>query len=347
MDKWYEKQEEGAIILASEVTLLRNLASYRFAGRLEEVDAAQLVQQVRQRSAGLEEADGMKYYSCSVNRLQELEKQSLQEWSILSEEVIRKGQDTALIISEDEGVRVLVNDENHLHIHTTAAGEDMTEALRRAKLAENCMATLGFARDESYGFLTTSPQDTGTGMHAAYLLFLPGLAMTGKLAELMERISKSGPAQVMFREVYKQMSKSGAFFYRLENRRTMGLAQEEITDNLTAALRQTAELEKQCRERLLTISKQELSDKVMRSYGVLRYAKLMSSEDGMLLLSQLKFGCDLGIITFRKTPRIFEQMHRIQPANIQKCLGKRMSGVERSAARAEYLNRMMMQNELI
>ncbi len=60
-----------------------------------------------------------------------------------------------------------------------------------------------------------------------------------------------------------------------------------------------------------------------------------------MLFSQLKFGCDLGMILFGQELSLYEQFIRIRPANLQKLCGKNMNEAQQERYRAEYFNRLM------
>ena len=53
---------------------------------------------------------------------------------------------------------------------------------------EKCLEGLGYAYDPRFGYLSASPLNTGTGFHADYLLFLPAIAMAGKIKKLSDEI---------------------------------------------------------------------------------------------------------------------------------------------------------------
>lgn len=338
MNKWYEKSEEDSIVISSRVRLARNVAEYHFADKMKEKECAALAQRVRSLAAALEEKEGIKYYSCSVNKLSDLEKESLKEWYIISDLLAGKRQETALVLSEDEGISIMVNEEDHIRIQSVAPGADLDGAYFRADKVDNCLEELNYAFDSRYGYLTTTPLNAGTGMRASYLVFLPAITMTGKIQKLADEVGKYG---VMIRGIPGEGTKTQGYLYRISNQKTLGCTEREIIDNLKQILRQIIDQENKYRDYLCSISADEIEDKVYRSYGVLRYAKRVTTDDALTLLAQLKLGRDLGMITLKKNIHLYEQMIKIQPANLQKIYGKSLSSVERGAYRGEYLNKLM------
>lgn len=338
MNKWYENKAEDGVVISSRVRLARNVAEYHFAAKMKDKECEALAGRVRGMAAELEGRDGMKYYSCSVNKLSELEKASLAEWYIISELLAKKRQETALVLSEDEGVSIMVNEEDHIRIQAVAPGADLNGAYARAARVDDCLEELGYAFDDRYGYLTTSPMNAGTGMRASFLVFLPAVTMMGKIQKLADEVGKYG---VMIRGIPGDGTKTQGYLYRLSNQKTLGCTEHEIMENLKQILRQIVEQEERHREYLFLTNKDEMEDKAYRSFGVLRYAKKITTEDGLMLLAQLKMGRDMDLIEVNPTLSLYEQMIRIQPANLQKMCGKSLNSAERELYRGEYLNRLM------
>lgn len=343
MKKWYERQEEDSIVISSRVRLARNVAEYHFAPKMKDRECTALAERVRSCTGELESRENMKYFSCCVNKLSGMEKTSLREWYIISELFAEKQQETALVLSEDEGISIMVNEEDHIRIQSVVPGADLDGAYFRADRVDNSLAEeLTYAFDERYGYLTTSPLNAGTGMRASYLVFLPAITMTGKIQKLADEVGKYG---VSIRGIPGEGTKTNGFLYRISNQKTLGSTEREIMDNLRQILRQIIDQEIKYREYLYSANTGEIEDKVYRSFGVLRYAKRVTTEEALILLAQLKFGRDLGLVQMKKQINLYEQMIRIQPANLQKISGKTMSQEERCVYRAEYLNRLMEQAE--
>lgn len=232
----------------------------------------------------------------------------------------------------------MVNEEDHICIQTSTGGADLNSAYYRAAGIDDCFEELGYAYDERYGYLTASPQNAGTGLHAEYLVFLPAITMVGKLAKLSEEIGKY---DIIIRGVLGEGTKSEAFLYRIINQKTLGSTEEEIIGNIEQVLKKIVEQELKYRKFLCEGGEDEIADKVYRSYGILRYAKKLASSDALMLFSQLKFGRDLGMISFGQELSLYEQFIRIRPANLQKLCGKNMNEAQQEHYRAEYFNRLM------
>ena len=90
---------------------------------------------------------------------------------------------------------------------------------------------------------------------------------------------------------------------------------------------------------MLSMYADEIEDQVYRAYVILKYARQITSDDAMALLSQLKFGADCGLIKFDREFNIHKMMMGVQPGSLQWTLGKSVGSLTRDKSRAEYIRR--------
>lgn len=337
MQRWYEQEcRDCDVILSSRIRLARNLKGRLFPERMVPEEAKQVVDSILALTPELTLKEEKKFYPCRVNALRDLDRASMVEGNIISSLLAQKQTDTGLILSEDESVSIMINEEDHLHIQTIYCGMNMSKALAEAMKVDDYFGDqFGYAFDDRYGYLTSCPTNVGTGLRASYIMFLPALSIAGKIEKLMEEISKYG---VQIRSFYGEGAKSYGHMYQVSNKTSLGRSESEIIDNLDQIVTQVMNQERKRREYILTVNSEEIEDKVYRSYGVLKYAKKVSTADAMLMLSQLKFGKDSNVIRFQGECNIQQLMMEIMPANFQKIIGKTINHSERDRYRAEYLN---------
>lgn len=233
----------------------------------------------------------------------------------------------------------MVNEEDHLRIQAMASGMNIKYAMERADKIDDLLSEqLPIAFDDTYGYLTTCPTNTGTGLRASYMVFLPALTMAGKLERLAQEVGKYG---IIIRGIYGEGSKALGFIYQISNQKTLGSSEQDIIESLNQVILQVIKLERTRREYMLSINAEEIKDKVYRSYGILKYAKLITTVDAMTLLAQIKLGFDTGLIKLKETPNFHRIMMEIQPASLQKQYGKVIGNGERERVRAEFLNKRL------
>ncbi|MDF2943463.1 MAG: putative ATP:guanido phosphotransferase Hore [Herbinix sp.] len=338
MLKWYEQiVPDSDVVISSRVRLARNLDNYPFSAKIVEEQAVALVNEVKGITNSLSEEDNRRFYSCNISTLSEIDKIAMVERHIVSPLLAEKEQTTGLILSEDETVSIMVNEEDHVRIQAIVGGMNLEQAYGVAdRIDDIAYDKLHFAYDEKYGYLTACPTNAGTGMRASCMVFLPALSAARMIPKLIEEVSKYG---VTIRGIYGEGTKSLGNIYQISNQKTMGNSESEIIENLKRVVLQVVKQERKRREYMLSVSSDEIEDQVFRSYGVLKYARQISAEDAMTLLSQLKFGADCGLITFDREFNIHKLMMGVQPGSLQWTLGKNVGSITRDQSRAEYIRK--------
>lgn len=337
MNKWYESVDDTSdIFISSRIRFARDLNDFNFAPKLTNEEADQLVARVKTVLPKLREADpGKRYYGCDVNELSELDKNAMVEKHIISPEFAAKQQHTGLILSEDESVSIMVNEEDHIRLQVVHSGMNLEDALKEANDIDDLMnEVLHFAFDEKLGYLTACPTNVGTGMRASYMVFLPALTSANRMPQLVEEVSKYG---ITIRGMYGENSKSMGGLYQISNLKTLGYSEKELIENLNRIVAQIVQQEKKRRVYLLSSSYDEMEDKLYRSYGILKYAKSISSSEAMGLLADVKLGIDMGLLKPLDSANVFRLMMAIRPSSLQWKLSKNVGKVTRDRMRADYI----------
>ena len=125
--------------------------------------------------------------------------------------------------------------------------------------------------------------------------------------------------------------------YQLSNQVTLGISEKAAIENLKNIAEQLVSQELAAQKRMTESA--QTQDKILRSLGVLRYAKLISCDEAMELLSNVRFGISSGIITDITTDSIDSMLEKIQPAVIMVENGD-ISPEERDVIRAKMVNRL-------
>ncbi|MDD3172276.1 MAG: protein arginine kinase [Herbinix sp.] len=338
MLKWYEQMvPDSDVVISSRIRLARNLDNYPFSSKITEEQATALVNEVKGVAASLTEQEKRKFYTCNISTLSDIDKTAMVERHIVSPLLAEKEQTTGLILSEDETISIMINEEDHVRIQAIVGGLNLEQAYQEADHVDDlAYHKLHFAYDEKYGYLTACPTNAGTGMRASCMVFLPALSSARMIQKLIEEVGKYG---VTVRGIYGEGTKSLGNIYQISNQKTMGISENEIIENLKRIVSQVVKQERKRREYMLSVGADEIQDQVYRSYGVLKYARQISSDDAMTLLSQLKFGADCGLIEFDREFNIHKLMMGVQPGSLQWTLGKNVGSVTRDQSRAEYIRK--------
>jgi protein arginine kinase len=207
-----------------------------------------------------------------------------------------------------------------------------------SRIDDGIAKEISFAFLPDCGYLTACPTNTGTGMRGSVMLHLPGLVMTRQIDRVLAAIAK---LSFTSRGLYGEGTQASGNFFQISNQVSLGHSEDEIIENINGIIKQIIEQEKQAREVMFSKNRPVLEDRINRSLGILKSARIISSQETVELLSMVRLGSDLGIIKDLDKRRINELFIITQPAHLQKIEGKRLSSEERDVKRAELIRKKL------
>lgn len=327
------------IVLSTRIRLARNLADRTFTIRARE----------EERRAVLDAVDGAWQHSSfarggmrlALDELSGEERQLLHERHVVSKELLaaaleRVGRSaTAVYLSGSAGA--MVNEEDHLRLQTLQSGFALPPAYQALERLDGELgAVLPFAFHEQFGYLTACPTNAGTGLRASVLIHLPGLVLTKEVSKVLQGLTQVG---LTFRGLYGEGSEVVGNFFQLSNQTTLGKSEEDLLDHLGKIVRQVVAYEEQARQVLLRDAPQIIADKVWRAYGLLRYARSLSFDECMNLLSGVRLGVGAKLISGVGLYTLNKLLIFTQPAHLA-ALDK-SAAHDADVARAGYVRRML------
>jgi len=285
-DQIYENQRD--IVLSTRVRLARNLAEYPFPSKLDLAGRQKVCEAVRGAAQGW--MPELQY--TDMGGLSQQEAISLAERRLVSAEFAGQSEGSALLLSPDERISIMLCEEDHIRLQVYGKGLDLHEAYAIADQIDTALsAKLGFAFDERLGYLTQCPTNLGTAMRASVLLHLPALARLGRVGRLGESISKLG---LTIRGAFGEGSEAEGALFQLSNQVTLGIGEQAALENLHAITLQIADQER--RAQLELLKDPAMENKVWRALGLLLYARRLDSKETMQLLSLAALGACGGVL---------------------------------------------------
>lgn len=341
IQKWYEYPSiDETEIISSRVRLARNLAKYPFCLRLNNESARNIIADAKSSLMGLNPYPGL--VLCYIDLYEKTfgELKELSEKHTISPVMVNKSSLRALLHNEEENLSIMLNEEDHVRIQSIFVGQDLEKAYNHAAKIDDLMSeNLEFAFDPEFGYLTSCPTNTGTGLRASYMLHLPVLEHTGNLKVYADFIAKAGFA---IRGAHGEGSEPMGSLYQVSNQITLGKSEEETISALKHLAVQIIEKETQLRERILSEYYKETEDTVWRACGILENCRKLSLREGMKLLSDFRCGRIMGILQKQiNTGTIYNLMLNIQPHNLQRIMGKAVDIRHEDALRADYVRSAM------
>lgn len=321
------------IVMSSRIRLARNISKISFPNRGNKKDLQKVLDIVDQ---AIKEIDFFK--NATVFRMVELDnidRQFLVERHLMSHEHAANPEGKSLIVSPEEILAVMVNEEDHLRIQVMQSGLNLNETWKIiTNIDDNLSQKIDYAFSPNWGYLTACPTNTGTAMRGSVMLHLPALVMTRQINKILTAIAKLSFAS---RGFYGEGTHARGNFYQISNQVSLGHKEEEILQNINGLIRQVIEQEEQARQALMVQNKAMLVDKIYRSLGILKNAHIISSQETVELLSMVRLGIDLNVIDKIDRKTINELFITIQPAHLQKIEGKKLSTSARDVRRASLI----------
>ncbi|MCL2350787.1 MAG: ATP--guanido phosphotransferase [Defluviitaleaceae bacterium] len=340
MEKWYEQDlaDEG-VIISSRVRLARNLANYPFPTRLAMTEAAICVRSMRasvfsEQNRDYIENEGLKF--SDLTHLSNWDLNSMAERHVISPAMAQKDTVRGLISSESENLSVMFNEEDHIRIQSIFVGQDLDAAYTTAATLDDMMAeNLDYAFDKDFGYLTSCPTNTGTGLRASYMLHIPILESSGALKAFGDVITKMG---CVMRGAHGEGTSSMGGIYQISNQKTLGKTEDEIIDSLKQLTNQLVEKEKSLQEQMTKEFLAEAIDSVWRSWAILAHCRKINLGEAIRHLSEIRLGHNVGIHTPRpQNSNIYSLMSKIQPFSLQKIMGTATDARHLDMLRADFL----------
>lgn len=320
------------IAVSTRIRLARNISGIPYPGKMSFQDAQNLIKQVWEAFDNSPLKNELKLYD--MNRISDLEKKSLIEKHLISTEICASRVPSAAIISNDEKISLMINEEDHIRLQVFRAGLDAENAYDTAKKIEALLGEkLSFDVDEEFGFLTSCPTNAGTGLRASVMLHLPAISAAHRVNPLLKWAANLG---MTVRGLYGEGSKASGALFQLSNQITLGTGEKDIIARFTAAACSLISEERRISAELFEKNPYELKDKCLRSLGILKNAYMISSSEALNLVSNVCMGANSGIIKNIDTYRLRSALFSSMPASLV-LLSQDESAQQRDVRRAQIL----------
>jgi protein arginine kinase len=326
---------EKEIVMTSRIRLARNLKNYKFPTKMTSEEAARIINDTN-RSINSDDS-GLNYKLLYMKDLSDVDKNVLIEKHLISPALAESKDKGALLLSLNEKSSIMINEEDHIRIQVLGSGMCLNECWEKGNRIDDVLEEeLDFAFDRELGYITSCPTNIGTGMRASVMLHLPALSITNQIDKLLYSISQLG---VAVRGVYGEGTKSMGHLYQISNQGTLGASEEKLIEKITQIVVQIIQKEKATRELLIKNNRDEIEDELYRALGLLSYARSMSTDEAMKLISYVKLGREMGIVEGLQNKNLYDLMVNVQPNNLIANTNGELTVKERDMKRAEFIRR--------
>ncbi|MBR4067947.1 MAG: ATP--guanido phosphotransferase [Clostridia bacterium] len=330
---------QKSVVVSGRVRLARNYADLPFS-RPGNGECAQLC--IGRAVSAMEKACPNRYDLCRLSEISATDQLALVESHLISNDLMKNSATGAALIRDDRKISIMVNEEDHLRIQAMVDGLNLEDAAHEAFIAEEALEKAhGFSFDPQLGYLTSCPTNTGTGLRASLMLHLPMLDHFKQMGTVNQSVAKLG---LTLRGIYGEGSDALGSVYQVSNQITLGRSEKDIIEAVTVVGRQLISMENKLRQRYLQNSATELRDRIMRSYGLLRYAVSMDEKELMQHWSHLRLGICMGML-----PHSPEQADRLlttaQDAHVKQYVTKHAPQITLKEGRCHLIQETLAQEE--
>lgn len=313
------------VVLTTRIRFARNIKGKKFTNNMSSHEKEDLLLQIKDKLKN-------DYNVLRLSDIDDVTKKSLVETHTISKELINENY-SAIIHDEKNNIVIMINEEDHFRIQAFANGFDTEETYRNIKEADKIISkNIEYAINKDYGYITACPTCIGTGMRVSVMLHLPSLEKIHALDRVFSNISNLG---IAIRGMYGENSNSECAIYQISNQKTIGMTEEDIIKKVNEVTSYLVKQERKAREMLET--RIEVKDDILRSYGILKYAELVSKKEAMRLLSNIYLGINMKYINDIKLYNIKELMEEVGINTLRKKLKDNFSIEEENIKRAEYI----------
>jgi protein arginine kinase len=326
------------IVISSRIRLARNVSGFAFLTRCSRSERQALESRIRDVTLQSRLASQMLYVD--LEAAPQVDRDLLVERHLISKPHAAAEGARGVAIGEQETVSIMINEEDHLRIQVLRSGLQLEEAWEQINQIDDTLESqLDFAFHPRFGYLTACPTNLGTGIRVSVMLHLPALKLTGEIEKVFRAAKEM---KLAVRGLYGEGTEATGDFYQVSNQTTLGRSEEEIiSDFKHVVIPKIVDFEHNARRTLLNDRTVALDDKVYRALGILRSARLLSSDEVLFLLSHLRMGVNLERVKGLDIKTINELFLLTQSAHLQKIQGRKLEGDPRRAARAEYVRRRL------
>lgn len=327
------------IVVSSRVRLARNITNLPFTHNTDLEKSENVLKCV---SNALIKISDFNFYKCKSLKKDMLDE--MLEDHLISGELINNSDISCVAVSQDSTVSIMVNEEDHIREQCLLNGLNLKRAYDIISDIDNELSqNINFAFDDKLGYLTACPTNVGTGLRASVMMFLPGITLTNNVQEMVNVVAKLG---LCVRGAYGEGSSASGYLFQISNQFSLGKTEQEIVQLVETTALKICDLETEARKMLLEANKAELTNDILRSFGILSSCYTLTTKEAINLLSKVKLGIDMKIINLKSPEIIDDLLKNVSATKIKKLSNKVLDSSERDIFRAEYVGRILKNSKI-
>ena len=326
MEKKIKKDKNNSkaaeeIILTTRARIARNIAGFKFSGLNSNEDKKKILNIIKHSffDGSTENRVNKDYIFYNISRLSRIQRHFLLEKHVLSPEMLFKLYSKGLILKSGlkdfkESTSILINEEDHLRIQCIKPGLNIDKTYSEvSKVEKDLEKKIRFCYENDFGYLTSCPTNLGTALRFSVIAHLPALVISGKIDDFIKTLLKVGYGICGF---FGENSEVIGNLFQISNQVSLGKFEKQIIEEINAICLNIVDEEKHALKFLEKNVPLAVEDSVLRTYGMLKYAKMLSYGESLELISMIKLGSDLGILKNIKSFDFYQLISLLGESNI-------------------------------
>lgn len=335
---WFNNRGPGAdCIISTRIRLARNLSGHQFPGRASLMERKDIFNEVLESVKNIPQCNN---FTCiNFSDIKRINQQFLYEKRVVSSELINTDGDRGAAYDFNSHVSIMINEEDHIRMQGIDSGcqpDELWAVLN--EVDDELGKSVGYAYTRRLGFLTSCPTNSGTGFRVSFLMHLPGLVLTKTVDSVLSGASQMG---ISARGFFGEHSDVVGNFFQLSNQATMGACESDFLQSTKDIIHKIIDYEDKARRRIYRDAKNELEDKVYRSYGILKYARTLDMDEFLNLTSALRFGIESGILKNISIEMLNRMVLLCLPAHMELYFKIPIKNDEMSSIRADMVKKFL------
>lgn len=337
-------KNSNSIWLASTLKLFRNIAKFKFPGKLDLPARKQCVSLLQKNLKDSSFLTAPSLYK--AESLSPLEKEFLYEHYLTTDTFIHAHHKGEGFVLDGTGTFLAtLNIQDHLTLQLTDCKGELENSLDKLVKIETSLGdSIDYAFNPKFGFLTANPYHCGTGLLTRIHLHVPGLILDDQVEALLKPYKEEG---IVSSGMQGEKGELIGDILTLYNNYTLGLTAEDIIRLLHTVATKCIVAEKACRTRFKSENSASVRDKISRAFGLLLHSYRLETKEALQALSLCKLGVDLGWISGTSHKSINKLYFHCRRAHLQQQFKDLAENEDLPIKRAEFMKSALKRAKLI
>lgn len=314
-DAWYGVPgPDNDVILSTRIRLARNLVDFPFPQNFKNSDGERVQSLVFDAFNKIDENET--YQSILISDLDSLGQKILSERGIIEPDAISQSA-SGLVLRGDGKVSCNVNCNDHIRLSSFVTGLALKNSINLVKEIDNKLQNyLQLAGSADFGYLTSSIKDVGTGMKISLLVHLPAITYSGMIERLFKEVMSEGFSVTGFYGSGMEVGSSLGAIYKISSENSFEKNEEFQLEKINYLGKKIIDFERKVRMDIADNKPTFVRDLVYKAIAIVKYSRFIERREGIDLISKIKFGLDLGLLSGVETNLLFSLLYRTQNAHL-------------------------------